>query len=117
MPGSSSATRMRAMWDLEAEECTTIGCVVDGDRAVMQLDDTSGDCKAETGPLRLAGKEGLEDLVSVCGRNAGSVIANLDHEPPALLRDAHRDRFAGGAGVVDEVHEHLAHAFGVERPR
>src|SRR5688572_7484577 len=103
--------------DLDAEECPTTGRVVDLDRAAMQLDDAARDREAKARPAGLAREERLEDLVALGVRHAGTSIADLDHEAPCPLADGHGHWRSRGDRVLDEVHEHLAHASGVERPR
>ena len=68
--------------------------------------------------------ERLQDALPVCGRNAGAVVRDLQHDRVRLGRDAHVDAPAGRHvfdGVLDQVHERLREQLAVaaesSRPR
>src|SRR6185312_13681447 len=88
-----------------------------GDVAAVARDGATHERQPEADALRLGGDERLEQTAARVGIDPGPRIldGDLDHLAVDARLDAHLARWSCGVhGVVDEVHEHLAHLGGVD---
>src|SRR5258706_541927 len=79
----------------DAERRALVHFALDGDVAVMRLDDTASDGEAETGTVLLCGEERFEEAVHVLGRDADASVSN-GHAHLWATAGIGARRFAGG---------------------
>ena len=89
------------------------GLGVEGiDPAAVHLDDPAGDGQAEPGATgrRIGGPEPLEDAVSLLGRDAGAIVADVEDPVAAVDPGVDADDAPGrtvAVGVVEQVDDDL----------